>query len=95
MAVVGGYNTAVYTTAQQITNGIGLEALPKVRFAAGPLGIVFAKGNDQLRDATAAGLQRIIDSGAYLSILKKWGLETVAIPKATVNGAAQLTASSK
>ncbi|MFT4026608.1 MAG: ABC transporter substrate-binding protein [Novosphingobium sp.] len=87
-AIVGGYCTGVYTTTRQIGNGAGLEAIQNAKMGEGLLGIVFAKNNDQLRDAIQLGLQRLIDTGAYQAILKKWGVTPLAIQKATINNAA-------
>ncbi len=87
-ASVGGYCTGVYTTAHQVGNGAGLEAVSNVKFGVGYLGIIFSKNNDQLRDAVRAGLQRLIDTGAYKTIMKRWGVEELAIHKATINNAA-------
>jgi polar amino acid transport system substrate-binding protein len=86
-AIVGGYCTGVYTTARQVGNGAGLEAVADVKFGAGYLGIIFAKHNDQLRDAVQAGLQRLIDTGAYHTIMARWGVEQLALRKATINNA--------
>lgn len=87
-AIVGGYITGVYTTTRQIGNGAGLEAIQNAKMGEGQLGIVFAKNNEQLRDAIQAGLQRLIDTGAYQAILEKWGVAPLAIQKATINNAA-------
>jgi polar amino acid transport system substrate-binding protein len=89
-ATVNGYATSVYTTRHQIQNGVGLEALPEVRLAVGYLGMLTQKDNTALRDATAAALQKLIDSGAYGAIMKKWGLEQLAIKAAKINDAASM-----
>ena len=89
-ATVGGYATAVYTTKHQIQNGVGLEAIPEVRQDVGYNTIALAKNSDQLRDALMAGLQSLIDSGAYAQMLDKWDLGQLAIPSAKLNDAANL-----
>jgi polar amino acid transport system substrate-binding protein len=89
-ATVGGYATAVYTTKHQIQNGVGLEAIPEVRQDVGYNTIALAKDSDQLRDALMAGLQALIDSGAYAQMLDKWDLGQLAIPSAKLNDAANL-----
>ncbi len=49
-------------------------------------GIVIPKGSDQLRTAIQAAMQKIMDDGTYLEILKKYGQEENALTTATVNG---------
>jgi polar amino acid transport system substrate-binding protein len=49
-------------------------------------GIVVPKGSDQLAKAIQAALQKIMDDGTYLGILKKYGQENNAITTATING---------
>jgi polar amino acid transport system substrate-binding protein len=49
-------------------------------------GIVVPKGSDQLAKAIQAALQKIMDDGTYLAILKKYGQEDNAITKATIDG---------
>ncbi|SHH00767.1 polar amino acid transport system substrate-binding protein [Kaistia soli DSM 19436] len=89
-ATVNGYATSVYTTEHQTGNGTGLEALRDVRLAAGYLGMLTAKDNPELRDAVVAALQQLIDSGAYVAIMKRWGLEPLAVTSAKFNDAASL-----
>jgi polar amino acid transport system substrate-binding protein len=38
-----------------------------------------------LRDAVKSALERLVASGAYAELLKRWGLEQNAIPAITVN----------
>lgn len=48
-------------------------------------GIGLTKGSPLVKPF-AAGLQSLIDSGAYSKILEKWGVQDVALPAALVNG---------
>ena len=89
-ATVNGYATSVYTTEHQTGNGTGLEALRDVRLAAGYLGMLTAKDNPELRDTIAAALQQLVDSGAYGAIMKRWGLEPLAVKTVKINDAASL-----
>lgn len=89
-ATVNGYATSVYTTEHQTGNGTGLEALRDVRLAAGYLGMLTAKDNPELRNAVVAALQQLVDSGAYVAIMKRWGLEPLAVKTVKVNDAASL-----
>ena len=89
-ATVNGYATSVYTTEKQIGKGRGLEALPDVRLAVGYLGMLTAKDNVALRDTVVAALQQMVDSGAYGSIMEKWGLGPLAVKTLKVNDAASM-----
>lgn len=89
-ATVNGYATSVYTTAQQLGNGAGLQALPGLRLAVGYLGMLTAKDNPALRDSVVAGLQQMVDAGAYRAIMEKWGLGPLAVATVKVNDAAAM-----
>ncbi|HSI42377.1 MAG TPA: ABC transporter substrate-binding protein [Xanthobacteraceae bacterium] len=91
-ATVNGYATSVYTTKNQTGRGQGLQALPDVRLAVGYLGMLTAKDNPQLRDTIVAALQQMVDSGAYASIMTKWGLGPLAVKTVKVNDAASMPA---
>lgn len=89
-ATVNGYATSVYTTAKQVGNGKGLEALPDIRLAVGYLGMLTAKDNPELRDTLAAALQQMVDAGGYKAIMEKWGLGPLAVETVKVNDAASM-----
>lgn len=57
-------------------------------FASSPEGIAFAKTNPKLRDAVLAALNRLVANGTYRTIVAKWGLQSSAVAKISVNGAA-------
>jgi len=57
-------------------------------FEVAPYGIAVNKGS-KLAKAVQAALQSMIDDGSYLEILKKAGVESGAISKATINAAAE------
>lgn len=50
------------------------------------VGMVTIKGKDQLRDAVAAAVQKLMDDGTYAKILDKYGLSSIALDKVTING---------
>lgn len=89
-ATVNGYATSVYTTENQTGKGVGLQALPDVRLAVGYLGMLTSKGNPELRDTVIASLQHMVDSGAYLAIMEKWGLGPLAVKTVKFNDAASM-----
>mgnify|MGYP000494664912 FL=1 len=72
---------AGYAIAQ--TDG-QLEMLGKVEGVA-PEGIVIKKGDSQMDEAVQKAVQKLIDDGTYLKILKYWGVEDGAIETAEIN----------
>lgn len=65
-------------------SGGKLEMLPP--YMAGPFGIVFQKGSDQLQKAVQKAMQEISSDGTYLNILKKYGQEQGAVTEFPING---------
>ena len=72
---------AGYAIAQ--TDG-ELETLGKTEGIA-PEGIVVKKGDQQMDEALQKALQKLIDDGTYMKILKHWGVESSAVDKAEIN----------
>jgi polar amino acid transport system substrate-binding protein len=89
-ATVNGYATSVYTTANQVGRGVGLQALPEIRLAVGYLGMLTPKQNPELRDVMARTLQRMVDDGSYRMIMEKWGLGPLAVETVKINDAASM-----
>lgn len=56
------------------------------QYGVAPYGIALPK-NSGLDKPLQAAMQKLIDSGVYAKILKKWDIEKVAITKSTINGA--------
>ncbi|HCA73870.1 ABC transporter substrate-binding protein [uncultured Bifidobacterium sp.] len=61
-----------------------LEALGKVEGVA-KQGIAIEKGNTQLEEAVQKAVQKLMDDGTYMKILKHWGVESGALDKAEIN----------
>lgn len=78
---VGVYN------ASQIQGGEAFEVANEGPISGEPLGFVFAKGDDELRDAFQAALQSLVDDGTYAEILDGWDVSLGALDEITVNGA--------
>ncbi|MBU9284131.1 ABC transporter substrate-binding protein [Burkholderia multivorans] len=91
-ATVNGYATSVYTTQHQTGVGRALQALPAIRMEVGYLGMLVPKDVPRLRDALAAALQQMVDSGAYSAILRKWGLGSLAVKTVELNRAQHVAA---
>ena len=72
---------AGYAIAQ--TDG-ELETLGKTEGIA-PEGIVVKKGDQQMDEALQKALQKLIDDGTYMKILKDWGVQDGAISKPEIN----------
>ena len=72
---------AGYAIAQ--TDG-ELETLGKTEGIA-PEGIVVKKGDQQMGEALQKALQKLIDDGTYMKILKYWGVQDGAISKPEIN----------
>ena len=72
---------AGYAIAQ--TDG-ELETLGKTEGIA-PEGIVVKKGDQQMDEALQKALQKLIDDGTYMKILKYWGVQDSAISKPEIN----------
>ena len=72
---------AGYAIAQ--TDG-ELETLGKTEGIA-PEGIVVKKGDQQMDEALQKALQKLIDDGTYMKILKYWGVQDGAISTPEIN----------
>ncbi len=62
----------------------GLEALGK-DVGVVKEGIAIKKGNTQMDDAVQKAVQKLMDDGTYMKILKHWGVESGALDKAEIN----------
>ncbi|WEV68875.1 ABC transporter substrate-binding protein [Bifidobacterium sp. ESL0775] len=65
-------------------NGDQLELLGKA-FNMTPEAVVVKKGDMQTAKAVQAALQKLMDDGTYMKILKAWGDESGAIKEAKIN----------
>ena len=79
----GGIDSPVAGYAIAQTDG-QLEMLGKVEGVA-PEGIVIKKGDSQMDEAVQKAVQKLIDDGTYLKILKYWGVEDGAIETSEIN----------
>ena len=61
-----------------------LEALGDVEGVA-EQGIAIKKGDQQLDEAVQKAVQKLMDDGTYMKILKHWGVESGAVDKAEIN----------
>jgi polar amino acid transport system substrate-binding protein len=63
----------------------GKFEVPSASYAPRRYGVVLPKGSDKLAAVLQEALQSIVDDGTYTDIVKKWGQDTGAIDKVTVN----------
>jgi polar amino acid transport system substrate-binding protein len=54
-------------------------------YDSAPYGLVVPKGQADYSKAVQGAIQKLIDSGAYTTILKKWGVEAGAVKTAEIN----------
>lgn len=59
--------------------------IPSEPFGLLPVGIPVPKGNPELRDAVAAALVKVQESGTYDELLAKWNLTSQALEGAPIN----------
>jgi polar amino acid transport system substrate-binding protein len=78
---VQGSETLPYLMQQEP----GAYAVIGDAIAAQYTGIGIAKDNKPLQDAVAAALDQTIADGTYQKILAKWQLQSIAVPKASIN----------
>jgi polar amino acid transport system substrate-binding protein len=64
----------------------GQFALSGSSYGVVPYGIAVPKGSGMTRPIQAA-LKKLIANGTYLKILKKWGVQSIAIDTPVINGA--------
>ncbi|MEV6349970.1 ABC transporter substrate-binding protein [Actinoplanes sp. NPDC051851] len=83
-AVPIDYPAASHVALDPETNAF-YELASAEQYEPGLFGIAVAKGGDGLRDALRGALERLITTGAYADLLKRWCLEPGAVTKATVN----------
>lgn len=73
------------TTAE--STGANYQLASTSQYEPGPYGIGVAKNRTDLRDAVQQALARIIKSGTYRAVLKKWSVTSGAVSQALINAA--------
>ena len=80
--------------AKALANMFGLEVVPQTEGTLEALGedvgvtkeaVAIKKGDSDTAKAVQAALQKLMDDGTYMKILKHWGVENGAIDKAEIN----------
>ncbi|GIF19635.1 polar amino acid transport system substrate-binding protein [Actinoplanes tereljensis] len=88
VAVLNDFPAATYLTTDTRTSNY-YELASAAQYEPGLIGIPFAKGNSQLRDAVKGALDRVISTGAYTDLLQRWNLGSGAVKAASINSATQ------
>ncbi|MFC9326575.1 ABC transporter substrate-binding protein [Kitasatospora sp. NPDC057015] len=86
-AAVAGFNDyPVAAYAAKTTDGGNRFEVTGAQSQSSPYGIAVNKGDTELRDAVAKGLDQLIRSGEYDKILAKWNVSAGAAQAAAING---------
>ncbi|HEY5185884.1 MAG TPA: ABC transporter substrate-binding protein [Actinomycetes bacterium] len=88
-AVVSGKDDAMLADSPVVAyavkqTGDKLEVTGQT-YAAAPYGIAVPKGQGQYTQAIQGAMQKLMDTGVYLDILKKWGVDSGAITQSQIN----------
>jgi polar amino acid transport system substrate-binding protein len=88
-AVVSGKDDAMLADSPVVAyavkqTGDKLEVTGQT-YDAAPYGIAVPKGQGQYTQAIQGAMQKLMDTGVYLDILKKWGVESGAITQSQIN----------
>ncbi len=88
-AVVSGKDDAMLADSPVIAyavkqTGDKLQVTGQI-YDSAPYGIVVPKNQGQFTQAIQGAMQKLMDSGVYLAILKSWGVEGGAVTQAQVN----------
>ncbi|UNO39974.1 ABC transporter substrate-binding protein [Streptomyces sp. MST-110588] len=86
-AVSSDYPVAAYAVKVS-GGGKDFEMVGGAPVKAAPYGIAVPKDRAALRDALKAALERVIKSGSYREVLKKWDVKDAAVKEVKINGGA-------
>ncbi|MFF4601502.1 ABC transporter substrate-binding protein [Streptomyces sp. NPDC001339] len=84
-AVSSDYPVAAYAV-QVSGKGNDFQMVGGAPLKAAPYGIAVPKGQEQLRDALKAALERVIRNGSYAKVLEKWDIKDAAVKEVKLNG---------
>jgi len=83
-AALSDYPPAAYVATDPKTRS-RFQLASTVQYEPGLYGIAVSKQRPQLRDTIKAALDRVIRSGEYAEILKRWGVGDGAVAKSSIN----------
>jgi polar amino acid transport system substrate-binding protein len=87
-AVLTDYPPAVFATTDERTQAF-FQLASDVQYEPGLYGIAVSPDRAELRDALAAALAELVESGHYHDVLDTWDVVSGAVSVVTVNGGAR------
>lgn len=84
-AVLNDYPPAAYLASKPSTRA-RYQLASTTQYEPGLYGVAVARDQAQLRDAVQRALNRVMKSGEYAKVLRKWDVADGAVPDALVNG---------
>lgn len=87
VAVLSDYPPAVHVSTDERTKA-HYQLAASTQYEPSPYGIAVAKDQTVLRDVLRDALERVIRSGEYAEVLRRWGVPSGALAAATINAGA-------
>lgn len=84
-AVSSDYPVAAYAVKVS-GHGKDFQMVGGAPLKAAPYGIAVPKGQEKLRDALKAAVERAIKNGSYAKVLDKWDVKDAAVKEVQLNG---------
>jgi polar amino acid transport system substrate-binding protein len=84
VAVLTDYPPAVHVSTDERTRA-HYQLAASTQYEPSPYGIAVAKDQPVLRDVLRDALERVIRSGEYAEVLRRWGVPSGALESATIN----------
>lgn len=84
-AVSSDYPVAAYAVRVS-GKGKDFQMVGGAPLKAAPYGIAVPKGQEKLRDALKAAVERTIKNGSYAKVLNKWNVKDAAVEEVKLNG---------
>jgi len=84
LAAFLGNTPVMLYLARTAGDGKVFETANSQRYQKDPIGMLFAKGDTQLRDTVRAGLTKLWADGTYRTIAAKYGLSSLVLKEPTV-----------
>jgi polar amino acid transport system substrate-binding protein len=93
VAVLSDYPPAVHVSTDQRTSA-HYQLAASTQYEPSPYGIAVAKDQTELRDVLRDALERVMRSGDYAEVLRRWGVPSGGLETATINAGGTAAASS-